>query len=189
MERYARGEQSAFAEIYDAVAPRLFGYLIRQTRTTALAEDLLQQTLLQMHRARGTFIAGSPVIPWAFAIARRLLIDEQRRDQRSLLSAARYTADEVSAAVEYFELEGLLAARQLAGRLQEELGRLPSTQREAFELMRIEGLSHAEAAEALGISVNALKLRAHRAYTALRAVLEAPSVRGNGALAIDDDER
>ena len=61
-----------------------------------------------------------------------------------------------------------------SGKLQSVLGRLPASQRAAFELMRIEGLSHAEAAAALGISVNALKLRAHRAYVALRAALDAP---------------
>ncbi len=174
MDRYARGEQAAFAEVYDAVAPRLFGYLFRQTGSQPLAEDLVQQTLLQIHRARGTFISGSPVVPWAFAIARRLLIDEQRRYHRNISATARHVAEEVAANMPHLELEGLIAARQLAGRLQEELGRLPASQREAFELMRIDGLSHAEAAEALGISVNALKLRAHRAYLALRAALEGP---------------
>jgi RNA polymerase sigma-70 factor (ECF subfamily) len=171
MERYARDDQASFTEVYDTVAPRVFAYLLRRTQSAAIAEDLLQQTLLQMHRARGTFISGSPVMPWAFAIARRLVIDEQRRDQRNVLSTAGQVGDDGAAGSPCSEPEGLVAARQLAGRLQEELGRLPRSQRAAFELLRLEGLSHVEAAEALGITVTALKLRAHRAYLALRAVI------------------
>jgi hypothetical protein len=79
MERYSRGEDPAFAELYDAIAPQLHHYLCRQTRDRTRADDLLQQTMLQIHRARGRFIAGAEVLPWAFAIARRLLIDSIRR--------------------------------------------------------------------------------------------------------------
>ena len=170
MTRYASGEREAFAEVYDAVAPRLFAYLHARTRSAPLAEDLLQQTLLQIHRAHGTFIPGSPVMPWALAIARRLSIDEQRRAQRNVLSTARDIEDGVVDA-SYSELEELVQAKQLAGRLQEGLGRLPRSQRAAFELMRLDGLSHSEAARALGITISALKLRAHRAYAALRSIL------------------
>jgi RNA polymerase sigma-70 factor (ECF subfamily) len=62
-------------------------------------------------------------------------------------------------------------AQQLATRIQRELARLPETQRVAFELVKQEGLSLAEAAQVLGTTVAAVKLRAHRAYEALRAVL------------------
>jgi RNA polymerase sigma-70 factor (ECF subfamily) len=55
--------------------------------------------------------------------------------------------------------------------VERELSRLPETQRVAFELLRVDGLSHDEAAEALGTTVNAVKLRAFRAYSAIRAVL------------------
>jgi len=171
MDRYASGSDAAFGEVYDAVAPRIFGYLRRHTKDTALAEDLVQQTLLQMHRARGTFIPGSSVLPWAFAIARRLLIDELRRSRRNVLAGAQpgvmgdgHTSVEPSP-------DGVAEAQELAARLQRELVRLPESQRVAFELMRIDGLSHMEAAEVLGATVNAVKLRAHRAYLALRAVL------------------
>src|SRR5262245_49613028 len=85
MERYSAGEDSAFSELYEALAPRLFGFLQRQTRDQALAEDLLQQTLLHIHRARGRYIPGADVMPWAFAIARRLVIDWQRAHKREVL--------------------------------------------------------------------------------------------------------
>jgi RNA polymerase sigma-70 factor (ECF subfamily) len=60
-------------------------------------------------------------------------------------------------------------ARRLAEALEAALLRLPETQREAFTLLRGEGLATSEAAARLGISVNALKLRAFRAYEVLRA--------------------
>src|SRR4051794_38583840 len=75
MDRYARGDDSAFADVFDAVGPRVHAYLMRQTGNPTVTDDLLQQTLLQMHRRRGTYAAGFPVLPWAFAIARRLYID------------------------------------------------------------------------------------------------------------------
>jgi len=52
MERYARGDEAAFGELYDAIAPRLLGFLHKATRDAFAAEDLMQQTLLHMHRAR-----------------------------------------------------------------------------------------------------------------------------------------
>jgi RNA polymerase sigma-70 factor (ECF subfamily) len=168
MERYAAGDDSAFAEVYDAVAPRLFSYLKRQTGDDSRAEDLVQGTLLQMHRARGSFIAGSPVLPWAFAIARRLLIDSLRKRKRDVLTTAEVDTDE---ACTDGEADRLVEAKQVARRLEQELSRLPESQRIAFELMRFDGLSHVEAAAVLGATTSAVKLRVHRAYAALRAVL------------------
>ena len=55
MDRYARGEDAAFGELYDLLAPKLLGFLYRQTRDRARAEDLVQQTFLQMHCARETY--------------------------------------------------------------------------------------------------------------------------------------
>jgi len=168
MERYAAGDDGAFAAVYDGVAPRLYGFLLRQTRDKARAEDVLQQTLLQIHRARSRFLPGAEVMPWAFAIARRLLVDSLRRGKREVLADdgeldpgrdAGPGADEVA------------QARELAVRIDRVLAKLPQSQRAAFELIKNEGLSVAEAAQVLGTTVAAVKLRAHRAYEALRAAL------------------
>jgi RNA polymerase sigma-70 factor (ECF subfamily) len=169
MDRYASGDDAAFADVYDALAPRLHAYLLRQTGDRTSADDLLQQTLLQMHRSRGTYIAGCAVTSWAFAIARRLCIDEWRRRKTDALWQARTVADDDRLTVNAPDEEAV--SRQLAGRVEEELARLPETQRVAFELLRVEGLSHDEAAEVLGTTVSAVKLRAFRAYSAIRAVL------------------
>ena len=79
MERYADGDESAFATLYDEVAPRLLRFTSRQLRSAAAAEDVVQQAFLQMHVARGQFTRGAAVLPWAYAIARRLVIDLSRR--------------------------------------------------------------------------------------------------------------
>jgi RNA polymerase sigma-70 factor, ECF subfamily len=171
MDRYARGENAAFEELYDGLAPRLQSFLVRYTNDRARAEDVVQQTMLQIHRARGRFILGSQVVPWAFAIARRLLIDMHRRGGREVLSP---TGDDnltqVLAAMDA-PADDVVIAKEVAARLSLELGRLPENQRVAFELIKQDGLSVAEAAQVLGTTVAAVKLRAHRAYEALRAVL------------------
>jgi len=170
MDRYAGGDDGAFGDLYDLLAPRLYGYLLRQTRNTARAEDLVQQTFLQMHCARGRFIVGADVVPWAFAIARRLMIDGMRRGKREVLGQ-----DDESKGAEQVALgiaaDDAVHAKQIAARISRELARLPESQRVAFELIKQDGLSVAEAADVLGISVSAVKLRAHRTYEALRAVL------------------
>jgi RNA polymerase sigma-70 factor (ECF subfamily) len=171
MDRYARGDDAAFSELYDLLAPRLLRYLTRQTGNAARAEDLVQQTLLRIHRARGRFHLGAAVVPWALAIARRLLIDDLRYRKGDRL--ARSLEEEPGADVpdRAPSAEGLLAAAELQDRLNRELAKLPPPQREAFELLKNEELSLAEAAAVLGTTVTAVKLRAHRAYVTLREAL------------------
>ena len=162
MSRYSRGEDAAFGEVYDALSPRLFAYLMRRTGDRSLTEDLVQQTFLRIHLNRGRFHDGAEVLPWAYAIAHRLLVDSWRRRGRTSPPAADETKprpDEV------------LEARAIARRIDQELDRMPEKQRCAFELLKLEGLSLREAADSLGITVTAVKLRAHRAYAALRHVL------------------
>jgi RNA polymerase sigma-70 factor (ECF subfamily) len=168
MELYAGGDTAAFGQLYDALSPRLYGYLLRQTRDRARAEDLLQQTMLQIHRARDRFIAGAEVMPWAFAIARRLLVDDIRRNRRVILSDDGNADPGVST---HDRADDMVHAGELAVRIQRILEQLPHSQRAAFELIKQEGLSVAEAAQVLGTTVAAVKLRAHRAYEALRAAL------------------
>ncbi len=168
MDRYAAGDNAAFGLVYDALAPRLYGYLLRQTRDRARAEDLLQQTMLRIHRARDRFVPGAEVTPWAFAIARRLLIDTLRRGRREVLTD---DGEPDPGPATDPGADDRVAARELEVRLRRELDRLPASQRAAFELVKQEGLSMAEAAEVLGTTVTAVKLRAHRAYEALRTAL------------------
>src|SRR6188768_2467008 len=172
MERYAQGDESAFASVYDSVAPRVHAYLLRQTRDRVIADDLLQQTLLQMHRKRGTYAVGLPVLPWAFAIARRLYIDECRRRKTDALWSARDVGEDDRLA--WASPDDEVSSREAARLVEAELARMPGNQRVAFELLKVDGLSHQEAAQMLGTTVSAVKLRAFRAYAAIRAVLGCP---------------
>jgi RNA polymerase sigma-70 factor (ECF subfamily) len=169
MDRYAAGDASAFADLYDAIAPRIYGFLLRQVRNATHAEDLLQQVMLQIHCARSAYISGAQVVPWAFAIARNLAVDSHRRGKREVAldvddpSNDRPSLDPMP--------DDVLRAKQAARAIERVLAEIPESQRLAFELLKYDGLSLAEAAEVLGASVGAVKVRAHRTYVALRAAL------------------
>jgi len=173
MGKYAQGDSSAFLDLYDALAPQLFRLLVRLSRNPTLAEDLVQQTFLQMHDARGRFLPGSPVKPWAFAIARRLFIDVTRRQAREV---TRGTDNQLPEPIELVHAGDWHEARQAADRAERQLLRLPEQQREAYLLVKTEGLSLAEAASVLGTTVAAVKLRVHRAVVALRSALTDPDL-------------
>ena len=170
MDRYACGDDSAFSELYDLLAPRLTAFLVRRARDEALASDLVQQTFLQMHASRRHFSEGADVMPWAFAIARRLLIDVVRKSGREIAGADDGSEERESVAPD-LPPDRIVAQRRLAARVGEELERVPEAQRAAFELVKRDGLSLAETAEVLGTTVAAVKLRIHRTYEALRAAL------------------
>lgn len=166
MDRYACGEEAAFAELYDELAPRLHRFALRWTRNRSAAEDAVQQTLLQIHVARHRFVRGGAVVPWAYAIARRLLIDLGRRVAREVLRADDARDPEEVATTP--SPEEALHYRRLEAEARRDLASLPSAWRESFELVKFEGLSVAEAAEVLGITPGMVKIRTHRATAALR---------------------
>jgi RNA polymerase sigma-70 factor (ECF subfamily) len=168
MERYARGDDAAFAAVYDAVAPSIYAYAVRALSERSQAEDIVQCTLLRMHRARGRFIAGAQVMPWAFTIARRLILDVRRRRCRDDRLRQKQLATEVDRGGDPSPDQELVAV-ETAAALSAAFGKLPSAQRATYELLRRDGLSLAQAALALGTTVTAVKLRLHRALEALRA--------------------
>ena len=83
MTRYQGGSLEAFEQIYGALAPSLRGYLTALTRNATLADDLVQDSFLQIHRSRHTYRADLPVRPWVFAIARHVwMMDLRTRSRR-----------------------------------------------------------------------------------------------------------
>jgi RNA polymerase sigma-70 factor (ECF subfamily) len=183
MERYACGEDAAFADVYDELAPRLYRFALRWTRCRSAAEDAVQQTLLQIHVARQRFVRGGAVVPWAFAIARRLLIDLGRRGGREELRAEGVRDPEEPEAAP--SPEDALDLRRTESEAWRDFASLPSGWRDAFELVKFEGLSVAETAQVLGITSGMVKIRAHRATAALRAAVARRLrgvVRGGGLL-------
>ena len=177
MDQYADGDTAAFSTLYDVLAPRLHAFIYRQTRDKRGAEDLVQQTLLKLHCARSSFARGGEVFPWAFSIARRLLIDAYRRGRYAeiLLDEEGSRDDRPSGDAPADEV---IESKQMARLLERALMKLPESQRIAFQLVRQEGLSLAEAAAVLRTTPNAVKLRAYRTEEALRlAIMDKESKR------------
>jgi len=174
MAMYCDGDAHAFRELYAVVAPRLLGYLMKMSRSRATAEDVLQQTFLKVHRARGAYVRGADPVPWIYAIAHRTFIDEARRSKRAIVQSAGDDVPEVAAAItgesadrgDEPRADPELTAATLAA-----LADLPEAQREAVVLTKLDGRSVAEAAAIAGTTVGAMKVRAHRGYEALRKAL------------------
>lgn len=172
MDRYASGDERAFASLHRALHPRLLAFLTRMSGSEILAADLAQETFLRMHRARGTFARGGAVLPWAYAIARNVHLDHARAAK--LRKTERLPSDPGAEPIDpgATDAESAAIAAQAARVVEQVLARLPAAQREAFVLIRYEGLSVQDAAAVLGATHTAVKLRAFRAYEALRAALD-----------------
>lgn len=174
MARFAAGEDAALAEVYDLGSPAVFTFLQRLCRDRPLAEDLTQETFLRIHRARGLYRHGAPVLPWAYTIARRLFLDSVRARRSEVHEGYSSDTERLSShdvAGENPSAETLLADAELTQAVDDALARIPESQASAFRLLKGEGLSLAEVAAVMGTSKGAVKLRAHRAYVALRGLL------------------
>jgi RNA polymerase sigma-70 factor (ECF subfamily) len=174
MDQYADGSESAFGEIYDLLSPALLRYFISKTRDQARSEDLVQQTLLQLHVARRNYKRGTDVMPWAFAIGRNVMTDAYRKTRKELLPLS---ADDfevtINRALERESIpDDLAATKQTIERMREVYSGLPESQRTPYELINGGDLSVSECAQVLGITDNAVKLRIHRVYEALRGILK-----------------
>jgi RNA polymerase sigma-70 factor (ECF subfamily) len=187
MDRYAQGEAAAFPILYAGLELKLRTFLLRLAGVTPVAEDLLQETFMRIHRARGSFEPGARVVPWAYAIARNAWLDHTRsaqsRAHREL--GARAASGDGTTPLEpatgpEADSEQAAIARETAAIVEAALRGLPPAQREAFVLLRYEGMSVQEAAEILGSTPTAVKLRAFRAYEALRAALGQKRMEGGG---------
>jgi RNA polymerase sigma-70 factor (ECF subfamily) len=172
MSRYAQGDELAFNEVFTGLAPRLEAFLRRLSGSQELAHDLTQETFLRMHRARGSFSPGHAVVPWAYAIARNCFVSETRSLKARATRGSLDIADHDVAAGPDANAEEAAAVRQSAAIVERTLAGMSVTNREAFVLLRFEGQSVAEAAQILGASEGAVKLRAFRAYESLREALK-----------------
>jgi RNA polymerase sigma-70 factor (ECF subfamily) len=175
MDRYARGEDLAFDDLYRLGGPRVRGFLLRLCGDLALADDLMQETFIRVHRGRGSFAAGAAALPWMLAIARNALRDHARRAQvRPGTRPADRNAGEPLQREAPPDARGdeVLAGQEMLEVVRSTLQDLPALQREAFVLLRFEGMSVSEAAQVLGTTEGAVKVRAFRASEALREALD-----------------
>jgi RNA polymerase sigma-70 factor (ECF subfamily) len=169
MEAFIDGDTRAFNQLFERLSPRVCSLLTALSGDRRLAEDLTQTTFMKIHRARDTYARGARVEPWVYAIARRTLLDERRRRKRrpeDLSSDGAVPEPDYEAQPE----DGRLDPEQERA-LYAKLAELPDPQREAIVLLKAQGLSINEAAKIAGTTPGAMKLRAHRAYEALRSAL------------------
>ncbi len=165
MAAWCAGDRAAFEGIFRRYAGRLHGYFLRSVGSEEQARDLVQQTFLHLHRARADFRQGSALRPWLYTIAanlRRQHFRTRRRKPEVALDTEVHGEPAVGASV--------TTARQRV--VRRALLALPDSQREVVLLHWYEGMSFPEVAQVLGISTSAAKVRAHRAYKTLRAVLD-----------------
>lgn len=163
MVAYQAGDVQAFETLYLCMAAALRGYLRSLARDAVRAEDLLQETFLQVHRARRTYLPGRPVRPWVYAIARNVFL-------MSLRVAARRARIEDPAADPEVEVPIPAEVEALADRedVRRALLSLPADRREAVVLHHVLGLSFREVGAVQGVSQGAAKVRAHRGMVELR---------------------
>jgi RNA polymerase sigma-70 factor (ECF subfamily) len=168
MQGYLDGRIEAFDALYAACAGRLRGYLLSQCRDATLADDLLQETFMQIHRSRRTYQPGRPVTPWVYAIARNVYLMKRR-------SAGRRVRFEEALAADSRASDG---SRDALGTIAEgdavrrALREVPPDQRQALLMHHVEGWSFVEIAARLGIRVNAAKTRAFRGMKKMREYLK-----------------
>ncbi|MDE2561331.1 MAG: sigma-70 family RNA polymerase sigma factor [Sphingomonadales bacterium] len=155
------GDRSAYRTLLVECQRWLRGYFARRVAPDHL-DDLVQETLVALHRKLASYDPSRAFLPWLAAIARYRWVDQLRR----LYRASEEELDETMAAVSE---EPAVAARISLERLFEHLS---DAQVQAIELVKIQGLSVAEAANASGQSESLIKVNIHRGLRKLSAMIE-----------------
>jgi RNA polymerase sigma-70 factor (ECF subfamily) len=165
-----RGDQAAFESVYDRVAAPVFGLVRRVLRNSAQAEEVAQETLLEVWRTAARFDAGrGTALSWVMTIAHRRAVDRVRseaaaaeREARAAAAAVPAAADEVAEAVEA-SLEAEQVSRCLDG--------LTALQRESVTLAYYSGYTYPQVAAALGVALGTVKTRIRDGLKRLRDCL------------------
>jgi RNA polymerase sigma-70 factor (ECF subfamily) len=161
MVRYQRGDSGAAGDLVTRLSPALHRFFMVQFVSRRFADDLLQETWLRIHEVRHTYRPGEQVLPWLYAIARNVRVDQYRRTRRM---------EDRERQVERMP-EVATMERDRGPDLEALLGQLPESQREVVAMLKISGMSLEEVARATSSSVGSVKQKAHRAYEKLRELL------------------
>jgi RNA polymerase sigma-70 factor (ECF subfamily) len=161
MVRYQQGDLNAASELVTQLSPALHRFFMVQVVSRRYADDLLQETWLRIHQVRHTYRPGEPVLPWLYAIARHIRVDQYRKARRVEVREQQ---------VERLP-EAAVLDRDRGPDLDAMLSGLPESQREVVVMLKVSGMSLEEVARATSSSVGSVKQKAHRAYDKLRELL------------------
>ncbi|HEY4088233.1 MAG TPA: RNA polymerase sigma factor [Bryobacteraceae bacterium] len=164
MERYQKGDPDAPGALVHAISPGLLRFFRSQPVSREQADDLLQDTWLRIHRVRHSYRPGDPVLPWVYAIARRVRVDGYRRSMRIAARETPLRPTDTGAAHE--------SPRHEPPSFEALVAALPDSQREVITMLKLSDLTLEEVARATSSTVGAVKQKAHRAYTRLRELVE-----------------
>lgn len=162
MIRYQGGDLEAFDCLHAELLPRVRGWLGAMTRDASLTDDLVQETFLQLHRARRTYDGSSPVLPWVRGVARHVyLMDLRSRVRRGSHEAPPLDAEPPGDGPP----DRAVIARD---RVNRGLSALTPGSRLAVWMHHVQGWSFDEIGKRFGIRGSAAKLRAARGMSTLR---------------------
>ncbi len=173
LDRARNGDRQALDELLTRHQRRVYRFGLKMCRDPEDAKDVLQETLLAVARTVKDFRGASSVSTWLYSIARSFCIKRRRRskfapaEEESLEAhapgeEARQIADPSRGP------EDALAGRQIEAALETAIGSLDPMYREVLVLRDVEGLTASEVAEIMGLTVEAVKSRLHRARLAVR---------------------
>jgi RNA polymerase sigma-70 factor (ECF subfamily) len=155
------GDSVAYEQFLLEASIVLRRFLLRRMKNIEMAEDVLQDTLLAVHRARHTYLPGRPVGPWLYAICGHRMTDFYRWHRRTE-GVELMMANEVKEPATEENRRGSSVREALAG--------LPERQRQVIKLLKIKGLSVKEVSLATGMSESSVKVTAFRGYETIRQI-------------------
>ena len=161
IKRYGQGDRRAAADVFDLFSGPILTIGVHLLGDRALAEEVVQTTLMKAFRSADTFDVSKNPRPWMYAIARRVTIDIYRRERRHVHDVE----TEVAALPPDFDRAWDGWQVRLA------VDQLPPDEREVVRLAHLRELTHAEVAEELEIPIGTVKSRLHRAHKRLGGLL------------------
>lgn len=175
LRRAQEGDRGAYERFLFQVRHLLTALLRNQVGATGAIDDIVQETLVSIHRSRHTYDPERPIGPWLRAIALNRLRDHRRAHQRRTARETYVAESELAAPTSDQHRYAADASKAAdATYLERALNELSAIQREVIWLLKFEGYSVAEIAGLTGRSVASVKVTAHRGYRALRELLSDP---------------
>ena len=168
--RVASGDQRAFGDLYDLIAPRMLGLVRHVLRDHAQSEEVVQEVLLEVWQTAPRFDPNKgKAVTWMLTMAHRRAIDRVRSAQSSRVRDTRIGIRDLVR--DYDSVAESVEIRIEHDRVEKALGRLTELQKQAVELAYYGGYSHREVSDLLGVPMGTVKTRLRDGMTRLREEL------------------